>query len=158
MRDTVLLGRESALPIGLGRAMDSEPDDSEQADDMTLSGRIKMGMAAQGIGSPAELARRLSVDRQRVHKWLNDEVQNMDHASLFKLADVLGCSAKWLALREGPPQPPVALDLERTKAIQVFDVLEKAKMHEAWIRTGEAMISSQERSSVAYPFKPKART
>src|SRR5512146_1383067 len=65
--------------------------------------RIRDAMIARGISNPSELARRLGVPRQTVHRWLNGDVRNMTHEHLFRLGDALNISGRWLALGDVDP-------------------------------------------------------
>lgn len=121
---------------------------------MTLSGRIRIGMAARGITSEAELARRLKMHRQTVNKWISGEVEYLEPEYLFRLADALDCNPRWLALKEGEPQKPVELDLEKMKVIQLYSALSKhPQVRDLWVKHGQDLLQTSTGPSVAQPFK-----
>jgi transcriptional regulator with XRE-family HTH domain len=122
---------------------------------MTFGGRVKMQMAARGIRNPAELARRMSLPRQTISKWLNNETKDLELSNLYKLADILDCNARWLALRDGVPQKPVEMDLEKKRVIDLYQALPKA-VRASWVSSGEALLVGSTSPSVAQPFKQKA--
>lgn len=122
---------------------------------MHLSGRIKIGMAANGITSEAELARRVGCHRQTVHKWLEGESVTIDPKYLFKLADVLKCSARWLALREGGPQKFVQLDIDKTRLLDIYEELSQKspKALDEWRRQGNGLLELTGAPSTGHPYK-----
>lgn len=65
---------------------------------MTLGGRIKIGMSAKGIATPAELARRMKLRRQTVTKWVNDEVDFLEPKYLFGMYPLP--ASKYLGIME----------------------------------------------------------
>ena len=128
---------------------------------MTLSGRIKIQMAAQGIKGPSALAQRLSkqlgreVHRQKVKKWLDGDAKNMELDAFFALSDVLKCSARWLAIRdERGPQKPVFIDIEKTRFMDVYDELKKAhpRAIDKWLRQGRDLLELAPQPTPESPF------
>ena len=119
---------------------------------MSLAGRIKIGMATQGIATESELARRVKLNRQTVHKWLSGEVKTIDPDTLFKLADVLNVDPKWLATKEGEPQQPQRVSLEHKRLIELYNALPE-HMRRAWLKSGDALLSETGDTSPARPFK-----
>lgn len=118
---------------------------------MSLAGRIKIGMATQGIASEAELARRLKINRQTVHKWLSGEVKTIDPETLFRLAAVLELDPQWLATKEGAPQKPERVTLEHKRLIELYNAL-PAHMRRAWLKSGDALLAETGETSAAQPF------
>jgi len=94
--------------------------------DMTLAGRIRIGMAAKGIATPSQLARRLKLNRQTVHKWLREDVQQIDPIHLFRLADTLELNPRWLATRDGEPQPLQRMTLDQKRVLELYRALPPA--------------------------------
>lgn len=121
---------------------------------MTLAGRIKIGMAAKGIKNPTELAKRLKMRRQTVHKWLSGDVEKLDAASLFLLADELELSARWLATRDGQPQPKRTISPDDQRVIDLYNGL-KPEARAAWVQTGDTMLKLTGETSKNQPFKTK---
>lgn len=76
-----------------------------------------------------ELADYVGVSRAAVAQWENGETKNVRPENLFKAAEKLGKSAKWLALGEGPETPPENMfdaisSLPRERAQQSLDFIE----------------------------------
>lgn len=113
-----------------------------------------MQMAARGIRSPAELARRMSLPRQTISKWLNNETKDLELSNLYRLADLLDCNARWLALRDGVPQKPVEMDLEKKRVIDLYQALPSG-VRVSWVSSGEALLAGSTNPSIAQPFKQK---
>lgn len=67
--------------------------------------RIYAGMAASGITSAADLARRIKVSRQTVSRWLTQPDAMPSAAEAFRLADTLHMSARWLVTGDGHATP-----------------------------------------------------
>lgn len=119
---------------------------------MTLAGRIRGGMQIKGIDTAADLARRMKLNRQTIHKWLSGEVTKLEPAHLFKLADILGLDARWLAAREGEPQPALRITLELQRLIELYQALPE-KMRRAWILSGDAILQETGETSIAQPYR-----
>lgn len=139
-----------AMSRRVDAAMSKKPN---KIDIATLAGRIQTQMTTRGIATESELARLVTkrlgraVHRQKVHKWLNGESQNMELDALFALADVLECSARWLALKQGGPQKAVQLDVEKTRAVVLYDELakhEKRNLVDKWLRQGHDLLEAAE--------------
>lgn len=119
-----------------------------KGNDVTLVGRMRIAFAFVGItGSDEgervrEFAKRLrrkrpDFHRQTVHKWFAEDVKQLSPEYLFLVADVLECSPRWLALREGEPQRQRHLDLDQIKAVQLYDQLKKHPKHlDMWMKAG----------------------
>lgn len=69
----------------------------------TTGKRIKQRRKAKGI-SPAELARRIGTDRQRVDNWERNENKPRDEI-LEKLAAELGVSPEWIIFAREAQHP-----------------------------------------------------
>lgn len=125
---------------------------------MSLLGRIRMAMAWKGWDKD-EFARQIKIrrpnmHRQTVHKWFDDEVEHLSLKNLFLVSDVLDCNPRWLGLREGEPQKPVELDLEKNKVLQLYDALSNhPNVRDAWIKHGGELLQVSTGQSVAQPFK-----
>lgn len=62
----------------------------------TFSDRLKRAMAKAQI-SQSELARSIGVTQGAVQQWCSRSTKAPKPENLFAAADVLGCSARWLA-------------------------------------------------------------
>lgn len=125
-------------------------------DETSLAGRIRIAMATQGIGSQSELARRMKVNRQTVHKWLNGEVHSLESALLFRLSDVLNVNPRWLALHAGSPIKRREMTEETLQLVELYEALAPA-LRDAWVSSGNALLVGNEKPSKASPFLPPAR-
>ena len=127
---------------------------SRQGGDATLAGRIRIGMVQAGIRTPAELARRMRVNRQTVHRWINSEGDKPTPEMLFKLSDALGVNARWLAM--GPPHSPVKPHIpsvEEGELLVLFRNLPQAAK-DSWVSSGRDLMKLLTPSSAANPFIP----
>jgi transcriptional regulator with XRE-family HTH domain len=138
-------------------AKQSLPEALAGGDSMSLAGRIKIGMAMQGIDSVSELARRVKLNRQTVHKWWSGEVDTIDLENLFRLADVLEVDPRWLGTKEGDPQPQQRVTPELRQLIATYQAMDD-RDRRVWQRNGTAMLEESGKTSSAQPFKPKSKT
>jgi transcriptional regulator with XRE-family HTH domain len=122
--------------------------------DMTFGGRVRIQMAAAGIKSPAELSRRMGLGRQTISKWLNDEIKDIGLDNLYKLADTLNCSARWLATRTGTPYRATRMTVEEKEAIDLYRTLAEP-VRDSWISSGRALLKASTAPSPSQPFKLK---
>lgn len=67
--------------------------------------RIHAGMAASGVTTVADLARRAKVSRQTAARWLYEPEATPSAPESFRLGDALRMSARWLVTGEGCPTP-----------------------------------------------------
>lgn len=109
-------------------------------------------MAAAGIDTPTDLARRMKVNRQTVHTWVRGKRAKLTPEMLFKLADALNVNAKWLAL--GPPNMPSKpkhLAPDDNELIEIARALDDAT-RDQWLSSGRTMVRLTARASTANPF------
>jgi len=106
----------------------------------TAPARIRDAMIARGISSPAELARRLGVPRQTVHRWLNADVKNITHENLFRLGDVLNISARWLALGDVDPSKSKLKNEFDSEVLEIYRNL-SAHNRSQWLTIGRSLLA-----------------
>lgn len=114
-------------------------------------------MAAVGIATPSELARRMKVNRQTVHLWLTGQRAKLTPEMLYRLVDVLNVSARWLAF--GPPYSPVRpvqMDPTRHELISIFEALDD-QAKEQWLSSGRTMVRLTAKASINNPFPVKVK-
>lgn len=158
MRDSLstprdILSRTVAFTM-IKKAAKTDPATQNTGDDMTLGGRIKIGMASKGIAGPSELARKLKLRRQTVTKWVNDEVDFLEPKYLFPLADVLGMNPRWLSIREGAPSPEKVVSQDDQRVLELYGAL-KPGVRDSWLKSGDALLTATGEPSTAQPFKHK---
>lgn len=132
-------------------------DSVTQQRDNTLKDRIAAAMAAVGIRSPAELARKMQVPRQTVYRWTNGEGDKLTPEMLYKLADALNANARWLA--EGPPWSPVRprhLTPEQQLVLEIYAQL-SPDLREDWVKQGNTLVRLTSPQSAANPFPTRRR-
>lgn len=116
-------------------------------------------MAAAGLRSPAELARKMGVNRQTVYRWTEGHGSKLTPEMLFKLSDTLDVSARWLVI--GPPENPTRprrLDPETAELIQIRDALrDKPEAVDQWVSQGRSLVKLLTQKSVANPFPEKVK-
>ena len=123
--------------------------------DMTLKDRIAAAMATAMIHTPAQLARKMGVDRQTVYRWTNGHGEKLTPVMLYKLADALNANARWLA--EGPPHSPVRprhLTPEQAMVLDIYASLPK-EQREEWVRMGNMLVRISSPPSATNPFPVK---
>lgn len=141
---------------GVGKAVQRDGA-LKRREDTTLAGRIKIGMAQAGIHSIAELARRMKLNRQTVHRWVDGQGDKLTPEHLFKLSDALQVSARWLAL--GPPESPVSprhIDTEADELLQIRDALPQ-DARDQWLSSGRGLVKILAPTSRANPFTVKTK-
>lgn len=126
---------------------------------MSLSGRIKIGMATKGIVGPQELADALNrvaphlkLNRQTTAKWLSGETKNIEPPRLIALAEALDLDPEWLAVKHGEPQRKGRVTLEHKRLIELYNALPEKELR-FWLRTGDALLEEAGVPSRAQPFK-----
>lgn len=88
---------------------------------MTIGERISAARKGAGLNK-SQLAARVGVSHTAVGNWESDASQNISAGNLLKIAEVTGCSARWLLYGTGerenqsgqdkisePTPPPVAV-------------------------------------------------
>lgn len=110
-------------------------------------------MAQSGIKTVAELARRMKLNRQTVHRWVAGEGDPTPEL-LFKLSDVLQCNARWLAL--GHPESPVKPMTPTPEQAEVLDIFTRLPpaAQETWMTNGRDLLRLLTPASVNNPFAP----
>lgn len=88
-----------------------------------LGQRIHLGMTTVGISSEAELARRILVSRQTVRRLLYDPVVRVDAVTLFRLADTVKLSARWILHGYGAPTARVPLGPSALRLVELHEGL-----------------------------------
>lgn len=117
-------------------------------------------MATSGIKTPAELAKKLRIHRQTVHKWVDGQSDKLTPEYLFALADALQVNPRWLAF--GPPESPVqpqTLDPEQAEVVQIKTTLEHAspEAKDQWLTSGRSLVKIVAPKSTANPFTTKVK-
>lgn len=94
--------------------------------------RIHVGMAASGIASASDLARRVGVSHQTARRWLYVPGAHLDAETAIRLADVVHLSLRWLVYGKGVPTPRV--DLRPDEAALVADYRRLPKLQRSVLR------------------------
>src|SRR5690348_5647821 len=123
----------------------------KRAEESTLKGRLRIAMAHAGIAKASDLSRKLRLPPQTVSSWLTGEREALTPKLLFKVADALNVSPRWLAL--GPPTsltPPRTLTPQEEEVLQIKQALE-GEVRDQWISSGRTMVRHTARRSAANP-------
>lgn len=88
-----------------------------------MGSRIHDGMIQSGIGSVRELARKVDVPVQTLHRWMHEELRSVDAAILLRISDVVGLSAAWLLHGDVSPTKPVRVTPTESQLIEQFRAL-----------------------------------
>lgn len=95
-----------------------------QRDRLTLMGeRIHLGMVSVGITTESALARRVHVSRQTVRRLLYDPVTRVDAVTLFRLADTIKLSARWIVHGSGSPSVRTPVTPSAARLIELHNEL-----------------------------------
>lgn len=104
--------------------------------------RMHGAMAAAGIRTPAELARRLSLPRQTIHRWLSDGIENINYRNLLNLSDALNVNARWLIFGEvGPIKQPFEHPHESEATAIARELGNEAR--DQWLSLGRILVKLQ---------------
>lgn len=108
----------------------------------TQHDRIRDAMIAAGIAGPGELARRLRLPRQTVHRWLAGNIKNLTYDNLFRLADLLNVSARWLAIGDVDPSKYLVKDEQEVEMMAVIREM-SAHTRAQWLAIGRSLLGLQ---------------
>lgn len=117
--------------------------------------RIREAMQTARIRNASDLARKLGLPRQTVHRWLADGIANITYKNLLKLADTLNVNARWIAFGEvGPLKPPIK-QAHEADAAGIARAL-NGDLRKQWLLLGRGLLELQTRRE-AKPAAPKPR-
>ena len=126
-------------------------------DSATFPGRIRIAMSTAGIHTAAELARRMKVNRQTVHRWINGEGIKLTPEMLFSLSDALKANPRWLIF--GAPHSPVMpkeLSPEDAEVIEVYKSIPHPTK-DTWLSNGRDLIRILTPASAGNPFPTRRK-
>ena len=110
--------------------------------DETPVDRMKAAMKAAGIRNPTELARRVGLPRQTIHRWFSDGIDNINYRNLLNVSDALNVNARWLMFGEvGPLKQPFDNPRETEASAIARDLAPKPL--EAWLTLGRTLLEMQ---------------
>jgi len=122
-----------------------------------MSARVHDAMIAHGITNVSELARRLELPRQTVYRWLTGDIKHLSVENLFRLADLLNVSARWLALGDVEPSKYV---IKNETEVEMMSVMKEMSplAREQWLTVGRSLLAVQKagKPTKVNPF-PNAR-
>ncbi len=102
--------------------------------------RIRDAMIAAGIEGVGDLARRLGLPRQTVHRWLQGSIKNMTYENLFRLADLLNVSARWLAVGDVDPSKYIVKDEQEVEMMAIIrDMSHHTRTQ--WLAIGRSLLA-----------------
>lgn len=85
--------------------------------------RIAAGMLAAGLHTESSLARRLGVSHQTVRRWLYEPLTRIEANTLFRIADALNLSARWIVSGDGSPTARIPLTPTTALLIDMHNAL-----------------------------------
>lgn len=107
--------------------------------DARFQARLRTAMkAAQHISVP-DLARKVGCTRAALHNYLKEEKSSIEAFLLFKLADALGVSARWLLLEQGSMRRAETLTREQLHALDTLGKLRDPALRDYWLSAGEEL-------------------
>lgn len=128
-----------------------------RGEDATLAGRIRIGMAQAGLVTPSQLARKMKVNRQTVHRWVAGEGDKLTPEMLFKLADALLVNPRWLAMgAPHSPVPPHIPSVNEAEVLEVYGRLPEAAK-DTWISNGRDLVRILTPVSSGNPFSTRRK-
>lgn len=144
----------------LGR--DEELPEAARAEDRsTLPGRLRIALYLNAV-SPGKhphralleflAGKQIELDRRVIHNWFRADARTIDSDRLFKVADALGVSARWLASNDGQIKREVPLQTQYEEAIEVWNELGDPEAQQAWLRQGRDMLAILKKTSPAMPY------
>lgn len=91
-----------------------------------------MALKKEAIRSQAELMRKLKVSRQVANKWWNGQTATdmIRAVDLFKIADGLRVSIRWLLTGKGSMLPGLRMTPEQHRALEIFNSF--TEEHKGW--------------------------
>lgn len=108
----------------------------------TLGGRIKTAMALRGMKYQTTLAQQIGVPKQTIGKWISNEPANITFEYLYKAADALRISARWLSTGEGPPSKGIRLDPDKAALMGIYDRLDPDD-RDSWMSLGRKLAAGK---------------
>lgn len=84
-----------------------------------LGRRIHVGMVSVDITTESELARRAGISHQTVRRLLYEDIVRVDASTLFRLADTLRTSARWILSGAGYPTPRLPLTPGAQRLVEI---------------------------------------
>jgi transcriptional regulator with XRE-family HTH domain len=120
--------------------------------------RLKASFALRpGLDVP-QLAREVGCTRAVLHNYRKGKNKTIEALLLFKMADALGVSARWLLTKEGAMAKIESLTPDQARVLQTFSQLADEGTRDFWIAQGEELQRRQPSlvPSVADPFQGKA--
>jgi len=119
----------------------------------TVGARIEAAMKFRGVRTPAALATTLGVPRQTVYRWIKDGGDNIIPSLLFKAADALHVSPRWLAIGMGPMTAPLDVGPDDLLILEIANSLPEP-VRDEWVRHGEMLRKALQtrRASDTNPF------
>lgn len=128
-------GTKPGVTKPLARPMDSD----------AFADRLKKAMrGSEKFSTVPELAGEVVCTRAVLSKYLNRNAKSVDPILLFKIADVLGVSPRWLLLGEGEMNPGPALSPDQTEALRVLAQLTTPAARETWLSSGTGLVKFHE--------------
>jgi transcriptional regulator with XRE-family HTH domain len=82
----------------------------------TWNERLNWALRERGV-SKSELARACKIERASVTEWTNGKTKDPKLSPFFLACDTLRINPRWLALGEGPIEPPLADTFDGSETI-----------------------------------------
>jgi hypothetical protein len=119
--------------------------------------RILMYMAANGYSNRAHFAEHmLGISKQRFHKWLYEEMRDVEARPLVHCAELLNTNPDFLLGDSDDPRPAMALELREFQLVEAFRTLSE-KDQDRLLQTASAwVLEAPSPASTSAPFRIKA--
>ena len=117
--------------------------------------RLHEACADVGVTTPSEFADKLGISRQTGYKWYHGQAPNISGKDIFKIADALGVTARWLLFGQGLKYADSPRTLQEQRLMAVYRVSsdsEKAIVH-SWLDNQEILHAEKLRKGVRFTNK-----
>lgn len=121
--------------------------------------RLKAALTAAAVDwkSPTRVGDAIGVNKQTAARWLGGGEPSPD--MLYRIADALRCSPRWLATGEGAMRPATKFSLDEADLIvQIYRPLSKHPTAlQKWISEGNQLVAITTEAGAANPFRTPAK-
>lgn len=123
----------------------------------TFVTRLADAMKKEGLKGPVELGKRLKVNKQTASKWINGQTTRLAAADLYRIADGLRVSPRWLW--KGGDIPMISkpsIGAEEERLIGIFRSL-PPEWRQDWLEDGQRTAERLGKANTLNPYPRAAK-